>query len=260
MAPFTQTASKMNATRLLSEIWAINREKNCSSARSPVPRPLGTVALDSAGALLEKHEHLLLLAGSWQRGTATEFSDIDLLCIVNDVAAMRNMVTELGYSPDLARFQIVRVALCDRPSIAVRVLTQASLSNLYKSPEAIFSWRESPTTSVTSLEEYRARIDGHVSVHPWNEQCLQGGYSRELVRFDYDTNLPVATTEVSMLISGVRVSSFGIDDNVRRTLWSTFGLGDKRTVVEKHPMYGVLADPRRHSTTSESADHSSAGS
>lgn len=221
------------------------KSKQSPSDRHQKPLPSSASLLDQPRALVARHPHLLLLAGSWQRGEATESSDVDLLCIVRDVASMSDILRKAGYSPKLCRFQVVRIELCDRPPIAVRVMTEAVLRNLFSPDASILSWRESSIRSVTELSEFRVRADGKISLHPWNEKRTANGFVRELPRFDSSTGLPLATTEVSMLISGVEVSSFGIKDEIRRPVWQTFSLGRTRVEVGNHHAYSKLADPRR---------------
>jgi hypothetical protein len=187
---------------------------------------------------------LLLLAGSYQRGTWTAASDVDLVSILPSRATVRIALAGLNHPKGLAHYEVVRLAFGSWPTCSLRVMTTRTLRRIFDPAWEPRIWRASPTQAVTSLPESRARADGTVTTHAWKEIESDGGHVRRIVRHDAETGVPVATTEVSLILSGEVIYAFDLDDRLRKGVWEEFGLPPDRGAAERDPRFPTLADPR----------------
>lgn len=201
-------------------------------------------ALDS----LQTMPHLLLLAGSSASGANGPRSDLDLFCLVQNEDARAVLLGAIGVFRSLDRYRVVRIGLRAQGNrrVSLRVASLGLINDLFDNAIGpMMIWRDVPTSSVTRSREARVRANGMVTRHDWGEFEQDGGWIRELPRFDEKTGEPLATTETSMLISGEIMTSSGFDDGIRQSLWQSFGLPVERARRMENPLYAVLADPRR---------------
>lgn len=195
--------------------------------------------------LLLEIPHLLLVAGSFARGTSTQTSDIELLCVVRTLDDLKLLLQCTGLSKDLARYRIVRAELeLGAAKASVRFLTTDTLERYFDPDLTIELWRRNCSNAVTELLEHRVNACGIATIHPWAERSESGGFVRTISRFDSTTQQPVATTETSMLIGGRVVSSLLIGDGIRHHIWGAFGLPLDRELAAQDSRFDTLVDPR----------------